>query len=178
MPPRILTTVLLPAPFSPASEWTRPACRSRSTSASTRTGPNRLVIARNSTSGLTPHSPPARCHGLGRNTPSARRRCAGAARLLAAAPASGRKLVRVLLVVRLGVLQRIAGDDLAVVPDRIGARPLVAGLDREGIARLAFDLAFREQLGGVVRDVAELDRVPQVEDLDRTVEHVLRGDAG
>ena len=36
--------MLLPAPFSPASAWTRPAVSARSTSLRTSTGPKRLVM--------------------------------------------------------------------------------------------------------------------------------------
>ena len=71
MPPRIFTSVLLPAPFSPASECTRPACRLRSTSLSTSTGPKRLVMPRSSTSGVTPTPPACADLCLRRHAPSA-----------------------------------------------------------------------------------------------------------
>src|SRR5258708_38623627 len=53
MPPRIVDRVLFPAPFSRASECTRPACRLRSTSLRTSMGPKRFVIPRSSITGVT-----------------------------------------------------------------------------------------------------------------------------
>ena len=44
-PARILTSVLLPAPFSPTSAWTSPARRSSETSSSAWVAPNRFEIA-------------------------------------------------------------------------------------------------------------------------------------
>ncbi len=51
MPARILMSVLLPAPFSPASTCTSPARHSNWTSRRTVTGPNRLVMPDKRTNG-------------------------------------------------------------------------------------------------------------------------------
>src|SRR5258706_15577042 len=162
MPPRILTSVLLPAPFSPASAWTLPAVSARSTSLSTSTAAKRLVIPRNSIAGATRTYPGlasgAQCRAEGPAAPVWLKRSGPR---LTPRPLGRQDLEVVVLVVVLGELQRLAGDDLAVVADSVGAGPL-AFLDGEGIAGLARDLALGEVLRRVVGDVAELDRVPQV----------------
>ena len=48
-PARILTSVLLPAPFSPTSAWTSPGSSSSETSSSACVAPNRLEMPRSST---------------------------------------------------------------------------------------------------------------------------------
>ena len=50
-PARILTSVLLPAPFSPTSAWISPGRRSIDTSVSAAVAPNRLLIPCSSTRG-------------------------------------------------------------------------------------------------------------------------------
>ena len=50
-PARILTSVLLPAPFSPTSAWISPERRSSDTSVRAAVAPNRLLMPRNSTRG-------------------------------------------------------------------------------------------------------------------------------
>ena len=122
MPPRILTSVLLPAPFSPASACTRPACRREIDSLRTSTGPKRFVMPRSSTSGH--HAGPPRHRHRSRSGADSARSGTSGARHAPPRSLPRRALVVVLLVVRLGELQRLAGDDLAGLVDLVGAGPL------------------------------------------------------
>src|SRR3954467_14992536 len=58
MPPSVLISVDLPAPFSPQSAWTSPGRRSKSTPRSARTCPKRFTSPRASSTGACPSGLP------------------------------------------------------------------------------------------------------------------------
>src|SRR5271165_2046625 len=76
-----------------------------------------------------------------------------------------------------GELQRLTGYDLSGGIDLILTRPL-SFLDRKRVAGLSLNLSLGQILGCVVGHVAEFDRIPEVESLDRSIQHVLSGDTG
>src|SRR5580704_17478108 len=159
----ILTRVLLPAPFSPASACTRPPKSCKLTSDRTSTAPKRLLIFRSSRTGSMISS----LSGEAASGPSK-----------GLAPACRRgdlSEVEVLIVV-LRELHRLTGDDLPVLADGVRAGPF-AFLDGERIARLSCDLAVGQRHRRVIGHVAELARIPEIEPSDRSVEHVFGGDA-
>src|SRR5580704_136534 len=159
----ILTRVLLPAPFSPASACTRPPKSCKLTSDRTSTAPKRLLIFRSSRTGSMISS----LSGEAASGPS---------KGLAPACRRGDLSEVEILIVVLRELHRLTGDDLPVLADGVRAGPF-ALLDGERIARLSCDLAVGQRHRRVIGHVAELARIPEIEPSDRSVEHVFRGDA-
>src|SRR3954451_5484773 len=152
-PARIFTSVDLPAPFSPTSACTSPACRSSETSSSAWIAPNDFEACWSERSG-------------GGRRPSGK--AAGRAGSSSGTPR--RSFLEVELVyVRLVENERRPEQHRALRADPV--RPEAAGLER--LAPLAADRA-----GGMVhrrvgREVAEVGGVPELEAFDRAVLDVL-----